>query len=218
MNYAIKLLIPLTLGVVAAVVNWMVLSSNTKPIKFVTVKEAMKVGDLFDLEMCAELSVPPSFKSLSSSAVRFEDRGVLSGRRVRRAIEPNDPVFFADTDLSGKWLALENAEELFPVELGDVAVDENLLRIGNRIRFRVTALEGESEPPWVGPFKIVAVGSKINNNFSEERSSASGGSLSIGIAYDMEQNKEQLTRLEAFCDAQGRGEAKILGVRIVDTR
>ena len=52
MNYAIKLLIPLALGIVAAVVNWMVLSANTQPIKFVTVKQRMEPGDLFDLEMC----------------------------------------------------------------------------------------------------------------------------------------------------------------------
>ena len=150
--------------------------------------------------------------------MRFEDRGVLSGRRVRRAIEPNDPVFFADTDLSGQWLTLGKAEELFPVELDDVAVDDKLLRIGNQIRFRVPAMEGEDQPPWVGPFKIVAVGSKINNNFTEEKASTSGGSLSVGIAYDMEHNKEQITRLEAFCDAQRKGEAQMLGVRIVDSR
>ena len=218
MNYALKLLIPLGLGIVAAVVNWMVLSANTQPIKFVTVKKPLRQGDLFDLEVCDELRVPPSFKGLSKSAVRYEDRGVLSGRRVRRDIAPNDPVFFADTDLTGKWLALEKTEELFPIELDDVAVDDNLLRIGNMIRFRLTAMDGESEPPWVGPFKIVAVGSKINNNFSEERASASGGTLSVGIAYDMERNKEQLVRLEAFCDARLRGEAQMLGVRIVDTR
>ncbi len=218
MNYAIKLLIPLALGVVAAVVNWMVLSANTQPIVFVTVKKQLGVGDLFDLQLCEELRVPPTFKNLSKSAVRFEDRGVLSGRVVRRVIEPGDPVFFADTDLSGKWLTLDKSEELFPVELDDVAVDDKLLRIGNQIRFRVPVMDGEDSPPWVGPFKIVAVGSKINNNFTEERSSSSGGTLSVGIAYDMERNKDQLTRLETFCDAQRRGEAQMLGVRIVDTR
>jgi len=218
MNYALKLLIPLALGIVAAVVNWMVLSANTQPLVFVTVKTQLAVGDLFDLEMCDELRVPPTFKNLSKSAVRFEDRGVLSGRVVRRAIEPGDPVFFADTDLSGEWLMLDKSEELFPVELDEVAVDQKLLRIGNQIRFRVPAMDGESAPPWVGPFKIVAVGSKINNNFSEERGSSSGGTLSIGIAYNMQRDKDQLTRLEQFCDEQRRGAAQMLGVRIVDTR
>lgn len=218
MNYAIKLLIPLALGIVAAAVNWMVLSANTEPLEFVTVKEKMEVGDLFDLEKCAVLEVPPSFQHLSRTAVRFVDRGVLSGRKVRRSIEPQDPVFFADTDLSGEWLMLDKTEELFPVELDEVTVDPKLFRIGNQIRFRVPAMEGESAPPWVGPFKIVAVGSKINNNFSEERGSSSGGALSIGIAYDMQQNKEQLTRLEQFCDEQRKGTAQMLGVRIVDTR
>ncbi len=218
MNYAIKLLIPLTLGIVAAAVNWMVLASNTTPIEFVTVKDTMQVGDLFDLQKCDKLEVPPGFKNLSKSAVRFEDRGVLSGRVVRRVIERGDPVFFADTDLGGEWLIMDDSEELFPVELDEVAVDPKLLRIGNLIRFRVPAIQGESVAPWVGPFKIVAVGSKINNNFSEERGSFSGSSLSVGIAYDMQRNEEQLKRLEQFCDAQREGKAQMLGVRIVDKR
>ncbi len=218
MNYALKLLIPLALGVVAAIVNWMVLSANTQPVAYVTVKQPLNEGDPISLDMCVELEVPPTFRDLSKSIVPYRDRGVLSGRIARRTIAPGDPIFFADTDLEGQWLTLKSSEELFPVELDEVAVDPQLLRIGNEIRFRVPALDGEKEPPWVGPFRIVAVGSKVNNNFSEERASSSGGTLSIGIAYNMERDKDQLTRLEAFCDEQRRGAAQMLGVRIVDKR
>ena len=218
MNYALKLLIPLALGVVAAIVNWMVLSANTTPVLYVTVNQTLEVGDLIELDKCDMLKVPPSFRDLSKSMVPYADRGVLSGRMVRRHIEPGDPVFFADTDLGGQWLMLDTSEELYPVELDEVTVDPQLLRIGNEIRFRVPATSDETAPPWVGPFRIVAVGSKINNNFSEERRSSSGGTLSIGIAYNLKRDKEQLMRLEAFCDEQRRGTAQMLGVRIVDTR
>lgn len=218
MNYALKLLIPLALGVVAAIVNWMVLSANTQPVLFVTVSQSLEVGDLIELDKCVPLEVPPTFRDLSKTLVPYADRGVLSGRMVRRTIESGDPIFFADTDLGGQWLTLDKSEELYPVELDEVSVDPQLLRIGNEIRFRVPAREGEKDPPWVGPFRIVAVGSKINNNFSEERRSSSGGTLSVGIAYNMERDKDQLSRLEAFCDEQRRGAAQMLGVRIVDTR
>lgn len=218
MNYAVRLLIPLALGGLAAVINWIVLSTGKETMKFVTVSKPINVGETFDLEVADELLLPRSFSELSKSIVPYDDRGVLSGRVVRRRIEVGDPVFFADTDLGGQWLALDASEELFPVSLDDVAVDPDLLRIGNEIRFRVSQVSGEDGPQWVGPFRIVVVGSKINNNFSSERSRASSGSLAIGIAYNMERDGEQLRRLELFCDQQADGVAKLLGVRIVAKR
>ncbi len=219
MNYLIKLLIPLALGIVAAVINWSVLSSGTQPVYYVTVKKSLNVGDRFELELASPLGLPPSFRDLSTTIVPYRDRGVLSGRVVRRRIEAGDPIFFADTDLGGEWLTLGPSEELFPVELGKLSVDPALLRIGNQIRFRVPPVSNEEGPQWVGPFRIVAVGSKINNNFSDEKSmSYVAGKLEVGIAYNMERDGEQLKRLEAFCDQQRRGEAEILGVRIVSQR
>jgi hypothetical protein len=219
MNYLIKLLIPLALGIVAAVINWSVLSSGTSPVYYVTVNKALNVGEPFLLEMASPLGLPPQFRDLSKTIVPYRDRGVLSGRIVRRRIEAGDPIFFADTDLGGEWLALDPSEELFPVEIGEVAVDPGLLRIGNRIRFRVPPLSGEDGPQWIGPFRIVAVGSKINNNFSDDKSrSFSSGRLEVGIAYNLQRDGDQLKRLEAFCDQQRRGEAQVLGVRIVAGR
>jgi hypothetical protein len=218
MNYAIKLLIPLGLGLAAAAINWMVLTSGTQVVHYVTVSQPLDVGDTFNLEASEPLALPASFKDLSQTMVLYADRGVLSGRVVRRRIEAGDPVFFADTDLGGQWLDLQPNEELFPVALDEVSVDPNLLRIGNLIRFRVPAEEGEDSPPWVGPFRIVAVGSKISNNATQERSYSPGDADSVGIAYDVRENSEQIKRLEAFCDKQRRGEATLLGVRIVDAR
>lgn len=218
MNYLLKLLIPLALGVIAAGINYNLLSANTKPSEFVTVAQPLQVGEQFVLENAKKLLLPKKYEELSKTLVPWRDRGVLSGRVVRRNIAEDDPVFFADTDLGGEWLTLRANEELFPVELDNVAVDAQLLRIGNDIRFRVPATDGESEPPWVGPFRIVAVGAKINNNFSEGRSFSTGTKLSVGIAYDMQGNAEQLKRLEKFCDAQSVGSAQMLGVRIDDRR
>ncbi len=219
MNYAIKLLIPLALGVIAAVINWTVVSSGTQPVYYVTVKQAINVGEPFRLEMAAQLGLPPSFRDLSQTIVPYRDRGVLSGRIVRRRIEAGDPIFFSDTDLGGEWLALDPSEELFPLELDGVSVDSQLLRIGNEIRIRVPPSEGETSPPWLGPFRIVAVGAKINNNFSDRgNSSLGGGAIQIGIAYDLKRTDNQLQRLEEFCDDQRLGKAQILGVRIVSNR
>lgn len=219
MNYAMKLLIPVGLGVAAVAINWMVLTAGTAPVQFVTVTQPLKVGDTVQLEYVAPLALPRSFSGLSRTMVPYDDRGVLSGRVVRRRVEIGDPIFFADTDLGGQWLDLEPREELFLVSMDDVSADPELLRIGNMIRFRVPADEGEDGPAWVGPFRIVAVGAKINNNFSDNGSGyGSGGSLNVGIAYNAEKNGAEIARLESFCDRQRKGLATLLGIRIVDQR
>ena len=161
MNYALKLLIPLALGAVAAITNWLVLSANTQPVYYVTVKQRLDVNGLIDLNFCEPLAVPPSFRDLSKTMVPYSDRGVLSGRAVRRPIEVGDPIFFADTDLGGKWLALGPDDELFPVELDDVTVDSQLLRIGNQIRFRVPPTQGRQSHHGLVHFELWRLGQRF---------------------------------------------------------
>ena len=65
MNYALKLFIPFGLGLVAAVINWMILSTATQEVQYVTVKQQLKFGESFNLEMAEPLPVPARFKDLS---------------------------------------------------------------------------------------------------------------------------------------------------------
>jgi hypothetical protein len=219
MNYLLKLLIPIGLGILAAFINYAMVTSQTKLETFVTVALPVEAGTPFDLVQVAPLELPQKFGYLSKSIVPFSNRGIISGRVTRRKIEPGDPVFFADFDLGGEWLALESGEELFPLQLQDIVVDPSLLRIGNMIHLRVPSADTKSDPEWIGPFRIVAVGSKINNNFGESNRGGGGtGTISLGLAYNPTRDARQIKQLELFCDRQRTANAKISAVRLQDTR
>lgn len=217
MNYTLKLIIPAGLGIAAAAINWTVLSSRTAPVHLVTVTKPVDFNDTISVEMLKPLPLPRQLVNaeLKKSIVTFKDRGLLSGRKARRTIQPGDPIFLADTDLGGVWVGLDPGEELFLVSLDDVSADPELLRIGNLIRFRVPASQkfGEDAPQWLGPFRIVAVGNKVSNLTGKDRF-RSGRNLTVGIAY--KKNSQQVARLEEFCDDQQLGKATMLGIRVVE--
>jgi hypothetical protein len=216
MKYLLRLLIPLGLGAVAALLNLYMVTAQTESVVFLTVDKPMDQNEMFDLTHAKELPLPQKYGELLKSVVPFSDRGIVSGRVARRTIQPGDPVFYADFDLDGQWLSLGPGEELFPIELKDFSVDSKLLRIGNNIHFRVPNESEDEEPLWIGPYRIVAVGGKINNNFDDDKRSISG-TFSIGVAYNKERDALLIKQLESFCDRQVLG-AKILAVRIQDTR
>ena len=222
MSHSMKLLASLALGGAAALINWMVLAGETKPTYFVTVRERIEAGQTFDLAKAEMLPVPSNLVSsnMAASFVPFTERGSLSGRVVKRDIEPGDPVFYADTDLGGKWFDLEPFEELYPVSLEDASADARLMRVGNQIRFRIPSEDPAAQgAEWIGPFRIVAVGSKINNHGGDDsRGMSSGSSLSVSIAYNAKQPSQQIVKLQQFCDLRKQGKATLLGVRIVDNR
>jgi len=219
MNYLAKLLIPLGLGILAAFVNYLILSSSTAKLDFVTVDKDVPRDSPIDLANLKKLSVPREFEGLRQTMVPWSERGVLSGKRVRRSIKPNDPVFYADTDFEGDWLDLKDGEKLFPVNIGELEFDPTLLRIGNNIQFRVSNYK-EAEPEWIGPYRVVAVGSKLRNDQDGERGSRQSSAQSIGIAYNMAEPRmrDSLTKLESFCDAQRGGKAVMLSVLIEEIK
>jgi len=216
MNYLLKLLIPLGLGAVAAFLNVYMVTAQTESVEFLMVDKEMKEGEMFDLKYAKQLNLPQKYKNALTSVVPYSARGAVSGRKARRSLKANDPVFYADFDLGDKWLSLKEGEELFPIELKNFSVDSSLLRIDNNIYFRVPDESDEEEPIWIGPYRIVAVGGKINNNFDDDKRNSSGA-FSLGIAYNKARDALLIKQLESFCDRQASG-ARILAVRIQDTR
>jgi len=219
MNYLAKILIPLALGILAAFVNYLILSSSTAKLDFVTVDKEVPRDAPIELINLRKLSVPKEFQGLRQTMVPWNERGVLSGKRVLRPIRPNDPIFFADTDFEGDWLDLKDGEKLFPVNIGELEFDPTLLRIGNYIQFRVS-LYKNAEPEWIGPYRVVAVGSKLRNDQDGPTSSRQSSAQSIGIAYNKENPSmgDSLTKLELFCDAQRAGNAVMLSVLIEEIK
>jgi hypothetical protein len=221
MNYLLKILIPLGLGILAAFVNYLILSNSTAKLDFVTVIKDVPRDTPIDVNNLKKLSLPKEFADLGQTMILWSERGVLSGKLALRKIQKGDPVFFADTDTVGDWLDLKDGEKLFPVNIGDLEFDPTLVKIGNYIQFRISSEEG-AESKWIGPYRVVAVGSKSRNDEEGEGRSRQSNAQSIGIAYNMSDPKmrDSLRELEAFCDAQRKGNrtALMLGVLLEEPK
>lgn len=224
MNYLVKILIPLGLGILAGFVNYLILQKGAAEIHFVTVETAVERGKPIEVDNLKKLSVSDKFSGLVKSMVPWSDRGALSGKLALRKIEEGDPVFFADTDNEGGWLDLKDGEKLFPVNIGDLEFDSTLVKIGNNIQFRIRIQKKDSldeeDPKWIGPYRVVAVGSRSRNDEDGEGRSRQSNAQSIGIAHNMSDPKMRasLAELEAFCDKQRKGEAQMLGVLLDEPR
>src|SRR5262249_47569517 len=94
--------IPIGLGVAAAVFNLMAVRSATATVDLTIVKEHVQPGPPLTEEMLGKLTVradPEVFKPV----VRYEDRGVLIGRPASRPLAAKEVVLLADIRLSGTF-------------------------------------------------------------------------------------------------------------------
>ncbi len=206
MSYSIKLLVPIGLGLLAAAINWGTLYSGTRPVNFVQVSKPLRVGDIFRGDVLASVALPATYSKLDRTAVLWEDRGILSGQIVQRDLEPGDIVFLRDTSIDGAQLRLREGETAFLVSLHGVNPSPALLRVEHLVRFRIPAVEEHPQPEWVGPFRLVSVGSTLTDGI--DRKSGNQSIDQVTIAFPPEatrspQEKRDCELMQKFCDMQG---------------
>ena len=217
-----KFAVPIGLGVVAAVVNWMILKSRTEAIVLTRVTMPLDVGDRMDVAMLEPVEVPASFESLKETAVPFTDRGALIQQRANRKYLKGDLVLWRDIGAKGPVLDLRSGEDAMLISLDGVTPDAGLLKIGNFVSLRIpVSLESgnsrsaENEPTWVGPFRLVSIGAIVTNDDLNERSGGDATSISVAIKQTRNAAEEQNAKLlELFCDRQRLSDAKLLGVKL----
>ncbi len=230
MPNTLKLLIPIGLGIAAAIINFVVLSSSTKPVKFVVAKKDIKKGEYF-VDNVEEADVPVGMAgSLKEVAIMHADRGLLSGQRATRDISAGDIILYRDTAIKGSpppdfRTASERAK---PVPLDGHRIYGS--SIGDNIWFVVPGFEkvegrNERDAKYVGasqklgPFRIIAIGEKTTTVSDEKGERYSYNSDSVTIAYDPasedQAQKAMVDTLLAFLEAKEKDTSrklKMLGV------
>lgn len=96
MGHLIKLFVALGLGVVAAAVNWIWLSSQVEPDKFVAASKAIEAGEPIQEDLLKSIGIPGNPKRLRETFIPWEERFVLLGRNAPRDFEPGDLLFYRD--------------------------------------------------------------------------------------------------------------------------
>ena len=221
MNHTIKLIIPIGLGIAAAVVNSMVLSAQTKPVKFVRAASDIPRGQVFTQDNLEVLEFPGiDARGLSKSAIPWSEVGILLGQRAVRDLVAGDVVFFQDFGVRGAELNIRPGEVANQISIRELNLSDSTLIVGAQVMFRLRPNEGD-EAEWFGPCRLIAVGNRLTNAVLNSGVSSSGGSVNtVWVATPAEPSttaeKRLAKALDDFAVQQVDGNARVLGLRIVD--
>jgi|SRR5579872_1222534 len=206
MNHAIKLAIPIGLGVVAGALNFVAVRPDPQT-SYVTAKTAIAAGSALgnDSSDFGKTGVPDDVKI--PGAVRSEDVAVFFGRISPRDVEPGELLFFSDISTAPAGLKLELGQVAVNISLEDVRFESHLLKVGRRVGFAVRqgALAGsaqneepageagrqESRYEVLGPFTILSVGGRTSR-FGDD-SSQTGIASTISVACELPESSSGLS-------------------------
>jgi hypothetical protein len=92
---ALRVVLPIVLGIAAAVLNFMVLRGSTAPLELTAVRSEVKAGTELNEDMLERLSVRAD-QRVFKATVPYAERGTLLGRRVTRSLGAGEVVLYAD--------------------------------------------------------------------------------------------------------------------------
>ncbi len=214
MKSLLKFVLPLVLGIGAAVFNFVVLNNSVKEVRFIKATQEIKAGDTFSLDNVELLEVLDQHAaSLKEAAVRFRDKALLRGQTATRNLAPGDVILYRDTGgLVGQIYDFRGDDiAALPVSLDGITTPPRM-NVGDLVQLKIPPKLGDAPDAtrWIGPFRLLSVGSEISNTAEV------GESRRISIAYDIKNNKRAIDELEAFIDRSYSGEeAELIGIKLL---
>jgi Flp pilus assembly protein CpaB len=173
---ALRVILPVFLGVLAAILNFVVLRGNTAPLELIVLRTDVKADSELTEDMLERLSVRAD-KEVFKSAAPFSERGLLLGRRVTRSINAGEILLYADLhnlDEENIRLYLKPGETTLtiPVKASRVAPG---LRRGDSVgvlvgaRAAMTAMKtmmpasSTASSRILGPFRLLSLGTAVSD-------------------------------------------------------
>jgi len=211
MPNTIKLLVPIVLGVVAAIVNYMVLSKSYEQVQFVVARDVIEKGEQFSGRIETK-GVPSGLSgSLASMAIPAKSQGLLSGQKATRDLQPGDLILYRDTTINGSppMDFRDSREVAKPVPLDGQRLGG--ASVGDHAWFTIPAFEKSDSSTGrnivysgvtqkLGPFRIIAIGEQMN--ISSDQSSGFN-SDHVTIAYMPGSGNQPATVYKGKSDPEG---------------
>jgi hypothetical protein len=217
MKNTLKLVIPLILGLIAGLFNFLALKSAVQEVSFVKASREIEIGETFDEGSVEELPMMAKYaETLKDSAVLYQDLGLLSGQRTTRTIQAGDIIFYRDTEsLQGELYDFREGDKAaLPVSLEGVTTPPKM-RVGDHVELKIpvspTSSDGASSR-WIGPFRLVSVGEEVSNSAEITESTR------ISVAYDdkNDTNREMFNALENFIDQSRTSDSvRLINIRLL---
>lgn len=183
-------LIPIGFGVAAALFNLMAVRTATRTVDLAIAKSDLKAGTELTEDMIGKLTVRTD-KEVFRTAVRYEDRGAIVGRKIRRPLTKSEALLLVDVRLSGSFDVQSNLKGkertlTLSVKPGRVvpglSVDDWV-----EVVIAAGADDGDEPPPKstarpgrvVGPFRVVGLADRAEGATGSFR----GDERQVVIAY-----------------------------------
>jgi hypothetical protein len=217
MKNTLKLVIPLILGLIAGLFNFLALKSAVQEVSFVKASREIEIGETFDEGSVEELPMMAKYaETLKDSAVLYQDLGLLSGQRTTRTIQAGDIIFYRDTEsLQGELYDFREGDKAaLPVSLEGVTTPPKM-RVGDHVELKIPVSptsSGGASSRWIGPFRLVSVGEEVSNSAEITESTR------ISVAYDdkNDTNREMFNALENFIDQSRTSDSvRLINIRLL---
>lgn len=229
----LKLGIPITVGALAAFLNWQLLTAKAPTRTFVRVKEPVRTGAVLTDDNLAQVELSGSEETvthLGLTAVPWRDRAVLKDRPVVRDLSANDLVLWSDVTSA----RAQPKEPFAPISLEELKFVPPLLQVEDQIYFVISpapaaeprpsgALEPKAPEPkapepryeTVGPFRVLAIGEMGARQGLASRESRGASERTIQVAVHLQNGKVQDENYFKVIAAQAeerRGASRIHGI------
>ncbi len=207
MKHTAKLMLAIGLGAAAAILNWVVVSQRTRPVRFATLTGEVRAGETITTDRIDFVEVEASYAdALRTSVVPWAERAVLSGRKAARDLQPGVLLLWDDAPIRGPRYDLREGETAVFLDLSQSPVSS--IAVGESISFRFVTDESDETIEWVGPFRVVTVDEKRVPGERIDRA----GEISVAVP-ESDTTDARFAKLQAFIDRQIKGESPPLQVR-----
>jgi predicted homoserine dehydrogenase-like protein len=173
----LRIVLPVMLGVVAAVLNFIVLRGSTAPLELTTISADVKADTELTESMLDRIAVRAD-REIFKSAVPYSDHGLLLGRRVTRDMTKGEVVMWADlhnVDEENIRLYLKPRESTFTFPVKPTRIARGLKRgdsVGVFVAVKSTpntlkaTNNGLALPTTnrrrLGPFRLLSLGTPVD--------------------------------------------------------
>lgn len=190
MKWTWRFVLPVILGIVAAGINYAVLTMRLAPRAYVQAASKLKHGtDVFDRDNVIKVEIAADIPA----ALPWDDHKVLFDLPVSRDLQKGDLIFRSDIVVPEDGLKLEPGEVALNIPLEGVKFEANLLQVGRRVGFAIaeapparpgspSVATGDPKFDAVGPFRIVSVGARISSEPSNDAEKHRSSVATVSVA------------------------------------
>ena len=213
MNGWIRLLLPIGLGVTAAVMNMTIMARRLSPVTYVGIRDNLETGERIEAYHLFPVQLSGQTDASDPIFIRWEDRHILVGVTARQELEGGAVI----TRRVLRTSAAEVPEDkvAFHVSIsGTPNVPRNIVP-GELLQFYV-ARQTSEETDYLGPFEVHAVGERISDDPS---SPSQGNEQVLTLLSDVDPGTARLPAdAEALIEAGSRVRgSKIVGVILMSS-